>query len=177
MPLNRICRMCRGVLSRPNAPFCSKCGAVVPNQVEIFVSYAHQDETLREQLQYQLSVFQREELAFIWHDGLIFAGQELLRVVDAHLKTAEIILPLVSSNYVASDSCYNEMKIAVDRHLRKEVYLVPIIMRPVDWTHTPFRTFRALPKDGKPVNTWSNPDEAFLDVVRGIRATIEQVFV
>src|SRR5438045_1165449 len=65
------------------------------------------------------------------------------------------------------------MEQALDRHKAKEARVVPIILRDVDWHVPPLDKLQALPTDAKPVTSWTNPDEAFADVVRGIKRTIE----
>ena len=62
----------------------------------------------------------------------------------------------------------------MERHEAGEALVIPVILRPVDWTGAPFGKLQALPRDGKPVSTWSNQDEAFADVARGIRNAIEE---
>jgi hypothetical protein len=64
---------------------------------------------------------------------------------------------------------------ALERHQRRDVRVVPVILRPADWHHTPFAKLQALPKDGKPVTTWQNQDEALLNVALGLRAMVESI--
>ena len=65
------------------------------------------------------------------------------------------------------------MEQALERHRRGEVRAIPILLRPTDWQITPLGKLQALPKNGKPITTWSNQDDAYLDVARGIRAVVE----
>ena len=96
--------------------------------------------------------------------------------IDAHLHTAQIILLLVSADFLASDYCYDtEMQQAMTRHATGEARVIPIILRPVDWHSAPFGALQALPKDGLPVTDWSKPDNAFLDITRGIRAVAKEL--
>ena len=92
------------------------------------------------------------------------------------MNSADIILLLVSENFVASDSCYDvEMKRAMERHVAGEAVVIPVILGAVDWRSAPFGKLQALPKDGKPVEAWYNQNEAFIDIARGIREKIEQL--
>ena len=91
-----------------------------------------------------------------------------------HLKTDQIILLLISADFIHSDFCYRiEMNQAIDRHDAREARVIPILLRPTDWQGTPFSKLEALPKDGKAVTSWPNIDEAFLDIVQGIRQAID----
>src|SRR6266702_7584475 len=140
--------------------------------IEIFFSYAHKDEKLREDLEKQLSLLKWQGLITGWHDRRIGAGQEWSSAIDAHLDRAQIILLLISPDFLASNYCYGiEMKRALERHERKDAQVIPIILRPTDWHTAPFGKLEPLPRDGKPVTSrsWDSQDEALLDVAKGIR--------
>lgn len=62
----------------------------------------------------------------------------------------------------------------MERHDLGEACVIPIILRPVDWNGAPFGKLQALPQDGLPVTCWRNQDEAFFDIVRGIRVVIDE---
>ncbi|WP_447896448.1 toll/interleukin-1 receptor domain-containing protein [Stenotrophomonas acidaminiphila] len=136
----------------------------------VFFSYSHADEDLRDQLEKQLAMLKRQGVIETWHDRRIGAGQELGQVIDDHINTDDIILLLVSPDFIASDYCYDiEMKRAMERHLAGEAIVIPVILRACDWHHAPFGKLLGTPKDGKPVTQWSDRDEAFLQVARAVR--------
>jgi TIR domain len=144
--------------------------------IEVFVSYSHKDEALREKLGTHLSLLKRERVIDEWNDRRIGAGQEWAGAIDEHLNSAAVILLLVSPDFLASDYCYDlEMKRALQRHNTREARVIPIILREVDWAAAPFAGLQALPKDGKPVTSWSRRDKAFADVARGIRKVAEEL--
>ncbi|HLI09580.1 MAG TPA: TIR domain-containing protein [Ktedonobacteraceae bacterium] len=92
------------------------------------------------------------------------------------LSTANVILLLVSTDFLHSDFCYEiEMKEAMRRHERGEAYVIPVILRPCDWQEEPFGILKPLPTKGKAVTKWHNRDDAFLDINRGIRKAIEDL--
>ena len=147
-----------------------------PRPIEVFASYSHQDEALHDELAKHLMSLEREGLIQHWHDREITAGSELEAEIDLVLNRAGIILLLISPDFIASDYCWGkEMKRALERHDAGEARVIPIILRPVDWHNSPFNKLLALPKDGMPVTRWSNKDEAFLDITRGIRGAIKQL--
>jgi hypothetical protein len=144
--------------------------------IEVFYSYSHADESLRDQLQKHLALLKRQGVIANWHDRGISAGSEWKKQIDDHLESAGIILLLVSADFLASDYCYDvEMMRALERHEQGEARVIPIILRPCDWMESQFGKLEALPRDAKPVTTWSDPDEAFLDVARGIRAVAREL--
>jgi hypothetical protein len=144
--------------------------------VRLFYSYSHKDEILRDELEEALALLKRQGLISGWHDRRIGAGEEWKGAIDKNLEEAQVILLLVSSSFLASDYCWDvETKRAVERHDRGEARVIPIILRPCDWQKAPFAKLQALPKDGKAVTSWSNRDEAWTDVTKGIRRAIESL--
>jgi hypothetical protein len=141
-----------------------------PGSIDVFCSYAHEDERLLKELLKHLGILKRLGVIRDWHDRRITAGSEWKGQIDGQLESAEVVLLLVSANFLASDYCYDvEMKRALQRHEAAAARVIPIILRPSDWLTAPFGKLQALPRDGKPVTTWKNRDEAFADVARGIR--------
>ncbi len=148
--------------------------------VEIFYSYSHKDETLREELEKRLSLLKWQGIITDWHDRRIVAGQEWIGEIDTHLNTADVILLLISPDFMASTYCYGiEVKHAMERHERGETRVIPIILRPVYWQGAPFGKLQPLPTDGKPVKSryWHNLDEAFFNVAEGIRKVVQELSV
>jgi tetratricopeptide (TPR) repeat protein len=144
--------------------------------LSIFFSYAHEDETLRDELRKQLSVLRWQGIISEWYDRNIQAGNEWEHEIHAHLATAQIILLLISPDFLASRYCYSiEMMRALERHLAGEARVIPIILRPVDWEGAPFSKLEMLPTDAHPVTSWSNRDAALLNVAKGIRKAIEDL--
>lgn len=142
----------------------------------LFFSYSHVDESLRDQLETHLSSLRRQGLIESWHDRRITAGEEFGSVIDAHVDTADVILLLVSPDFIASDYCFErEMTRALERHQHRDARVVPVILRPCDWHDLPFGKLLATPKDGLPVTKWSNLDDAFLDVVTAIKRALKEL--
>jgi tetratricopeptide (TPR) repeat protein len=146
-------------------------------EVEIFFCYAREDEEFRKGLEKQLRVLKRQGIITIWHDREINAGTEWEREIDKHLNSAQIILLLISPDFMDSDYCYGtEMRRAMERHERGEVVVIPIILRPVYFLGAPFGKLQALPTDQEPVTSksWASQDDAFFDVAEGIRKVVEE---
>lgn len=104
---------------------------------QAFVSYSHKDESLRAALDAHLSGLVSQGVIQLWHDRAIEAGAEWEAEIQAHLEAADIVLLLISADFLASPYCYaSEMKRAVQRHEQGLARVIPIILRPVDWQHT-----------------------------------------
>ena len=135
----------------------------------VFFSYSHRDETWRDELEIHLQSLQRQGLIDTWHDRRILAGDDVHDSISEHLESASIILLLVSPYFIASDYCYNvEMARALELHQNDEARVIPVILEPCVWHKLPFGDLRATPNDGKPVSKFSNPHDAFVEIVNAI---------
>ena len=142
---------------------------------KLFISYSHADEALRNELEKQLAMLKREGAIEVWHDRRIPAGDAIDHAIDAELQTADVILLLVSPDFLHSSYCYDvEVAAAMQRHNSRTARVIPVILRHCDWQSSvvPFRGLLAVPQDGKPVASWPDRDEAMLNIVRGIRAAL-----
>ncbi len=141
---------------------------------KVFFSYSHKDEGLRDQLETHLAMLRNQGLIESWHDRRIVAGSELDASIFNELETADVILLLVSADFLASTYCYSkEMQRAMERHDSGEAKVIPVILRACDWTSAPFGKLLAAPKDGKPIMSWPDTDEAMADVARQVRRAVE----
>lgn len=144
--------------------------------MKVFISYSHKDQRYRSQLETHLALLKREGVIEVWHDRKITAGREWADQIDENLEQASIILLLISSDFLASDYCYDkEMGRALEKHQTGEARIIPIIIRSADWTTAPFAKLQSLPKEAKPVNSWRKKDEAWTDVAKGIRQVVEEL--
>ena len=143
--------------------------------IDVFISYSHRDRALCDELEKHLGSLKREGVIRFWTDHAVTAGDEWEPRVRQALESADMVLLLVSPDYLSSDVCGLEMKRAIARHHANRARVIPIILRPVDWKHSFLAALSALPKDGHPIATRSNQDEAFLDVVSGIRRAVGDI--
>ena len=152
------------------------CDKSQTDSIEVFYSYSHKDEELRQQLENHLSILRRQRAIEDWHYRKITGGREWEGEINEHLRSAHIILLLISSDFIASDYCYDvEMELAMKRHSTGNARVIPIILRPVDWKGAPFGKLQALPKNALPVTKWNHPDDAFTDIAKGIRTVVEEL--
>ncbi len=137
--------------------------------IAIFYSYSHRDETLRDELAKHLTVLRRSGLISEWHDRRILPGEQWDKKISTFLDSAQVILLLISPDFLASEYCYDiETRRALERHQAGQAHVIPVLLRPVAWQGTAFGTFQALPKNARPVTEWPSADLAFLDVCEGI---------
>jgi hypothetical protein len=144
-------------------------------EITIFFSYAQPDQVLQERLAIHLSQLKRDGMIKEWSDQQIPVGSDRSQAIDQAMRSAHIVLLLISADFLASDACYHvEMQQALERHRRGETRVVPVIIRPCDWQHSPFAHLQCLPRNTKPATTWNNQDEAFVVIAHELRRIITQ---
>jgi nucleoside phosphorylase/transcriptional regulator with XRE-family HTH domain len=144
--------------------------------ITLFYSYAREDEPSCVELEKHLRILQQQGFITEWHHRRIAPGTDWSKEIDTHLIRASVILLLISSDFLASDYSYSvEMARSLERHKANEARVIPIILRPTDWFDTPFAHLQALPRNAIPVTTWTNREEAFLEIFTGIRYACEEL--
>lgn len=139
--------------------------------VDVFISYAPEDEALRCRLDSHLAPLVREGLIRPWHRGLLGAGEDRRATAAARLAQARIILLLVSDDFLVDGECRDDIKQAIRRQAGGGARVISIILRPCDWTHETFACLAVLPKGGAPLASSPDPESVWADVT----ARIEQV--
>jgi hypothetical protein len=144
--------------------------------LKVFISYNHSDDDFKINLSKHIDPLRRLKLIDSWHDGKINAGQEIDKAIAAEIASADIILLLVSIDYLNSYYCVEiEMEKAMERHNAGDARVIPIILRNCMWQHMPFSKLKALPHDAKAVSTWPDKDEAFASIAEGIRVVADEL--
>ena len=114
---------------------------------KVFISYSHADKTLKQELLKHLMPLKRLHLIKTWTDLEINPGDEWDKKISQNLDSAEIVLLLISIDFINSEYCFNvELQQAIARHKDKQTRVIPVILRPCMWKHTPFAKFQALPR-------------------------------
>jgi tetratricopeptide (TPR) repeat protein len=152
------------------------------NPPSVFVSYAREDEPYKHELIKQLNVLETQGVISSWHDGLLVAGEQWNETIVKEVNAARIILLLVSPDFMNSQYIRNvEMKRASERYEAGEVTVIPVLVRNVNsWQNAPFGDIKlgalnALPVGAKFVSHWSNQDDAFANVAKGIQEAAEKL--
>lgn len=142
-------------------------------KMKVFLSYSHADEKYKEELDKHFAALKRSDKVETWNDREMEAGTRFDDDIKCHLDQDDIIILLISSDFIASDYCYNtEMKKAIERANNDECRVIPIIVRPCLWKETPIKDILALPKDGKPISKYEDRDEAYLEIVSAVNNMI-----
>jgi tetratricopeptide (TPR) repeat protein len=145
--------------------------------IAVFFSYSREDKPLRDKLEIHLSGLRRQGVISSWHDREIVAGSEWEEEIDRHMRTADIILLLISPAFVASRYCYEiELPYAMARHEAGEACVVPILLQEVvGWQQLIFAKLQVYPSGGTPLADWRPQRKAFADVVKGIAVAVNKL--
>lgn len=144
--------------------------------IDAFISYAHADEKALERLHKHLAMLLRDGTLNTWSDHKILAGEKIGETISASLSESSLFIALLSPDYLASNYCYEkEFQHAQQLAAAGSIRIIPVILESCDWLSSPFREYMALPKDGKPISEWANQNNAYLDVVTGLRLVIEDM--
>jgi hypothetical protein len=140
--------------------------------LSVFCSYSQRDEKLRAQVATGLAGLVRDGLLReAWYDRKTIAGENWAKEIHKNLEESDIILFLVSSNFIDSDYCMGiEVVRAIARHKTGDARVIPIILEPCDWESAPFGELQALPGGGKPLRVWTAVNKNRLkEISQGMR--------
>jgi hypothetical protein len=142
-------------------------------KIEVLILFDKEDRELFLELKKHLAPLEMQGLISVWDEDQIIGGTDRKQAIDHHLQKAWLVLLLVSAHFMASYEYYTFAKQALAMHTPPEGYVVPVLLREVDWEHSDFGQLAPLPGNRKPISSWTNRHAAYVDVVKGIRAIIE----
>ena len=144
--------------------------------LNIFISYSHEDEPMKKQLEKFLITLKRDKDISVWQDRELEGGKEYAKEILAELNAANIILLLISQDFIASDFIYDiELKYAMERHENGTARVIPIILRDCDWQNLVFGKLVALPNDGTAVVDFKNSDTAYKNIAQEILRVVKHM--
>jgi nucleoside phosphorylase len=145
--------------------------------LDVFISYAVEDERFKIELEKHLVMLRRTGVIRTLHSQQIgTAGLEWNKDISDIIDQSQIILLMISPSFLASDYLYDqEMKRAMARHASDDARVIPIILRSVDISDTPFSVLVSLPRNNLPVDVGRNRDEVWKNIAIEIRAICDNL--
>lgn len=138
-----------------------------------FISYSHADEHTVKRLLTHMSQLKRDGLLNAWYDEEILSGDKLGESINQELEKADLFLAIISADYLNSGYCFDiEFKRALEMSEQGSLRIVPIIAQPCDWQHSPFKDYKAIPKDGKAISEFTSESNALLNVISELRRLV-----
>jgi len=156
---------------------------ITPPAPSLFISYSHADTELRKAMDIHLGALRRLGKVISWSDGQLEPGKDWNEAILRNLRSADIVLLLVSPDSLDSDYIWKvEIAEAMKRQEQGKCRVIPVLLRPCDWKEMAFSKLEVSPKDPrnarpKPVSLWQDQDEAFSIVVQGIKKALKELAV
>ena len=137
----------------------------------VFIAYSRKDGEIKDRIIDSLKPMMNSGILKVWYDQEVNPGDDWADLILKYLKKADLVLPILSRDFLASGPCLEESKTALKEHAKGKVAIIPIIARTCDWKITPLRPFQALPENGKHVvgGGWNSSDAAYQSILEGIR--------
>lgn len=151
--------------------------AVQDSPVNIFIAYAHQDKPYLIEFRKHLSPLKKRGIIKLWDDAAILPGTEWDKKIKTQLEASQIILLLVSPDFLNSDYIHQvELPKALTRQMEGHATVIPIILRSCGWMYTEeLSELQALPEEGLPVSNWNNHDDAYYNILTGVKKVVDQI--
>lgn len=141
--------------------------------IRLVYSSAPADDAFREQLSAHLQPLVHQGALTEWHEGLMPAGSDMVQERHRAWQSADILLLLLSADYLASSTFnHDEIQQALERHRSGHLLIIPLLLRPCDWQSTLVAHLQCLPRNGKPITQWDDRDEALFSTAQELRHII-----
>jgi len=148
----------------------------MPDQVKIFISYSHKDDALKNLLVDHLKTRQRLMNFSFWADNQLQAGSDWYATIFGQLSSANIVVLLISTNFINSQFCYEkEMSAAMAMHDSGRAIVIPVLLYPCNCSGHAFYKLQTIPDNPKTIDEWDNKDRACINVTENIEARVEQL--
>lgn len=146
------------------------------DRLNAFISYSHADESKKDELIKFLQNLKRDGTLEHWDDRKLLAGDKLDPEIKLRLDQADLVILLISQDFIASYYCY-EIELTKTLELVNEgsARVVAVILDHCTWVDTPLKEFLVLPQDAKPVSEYLNANKAWLEITNSIRAVCTDV--
>lgn len=133
---------------------------------------------MKDRLRVHLSALERQLSISVWHDGCLKGGETLDEEVLKQLRLSDVVLMLISPDYIASKFCFDiEMEQAIARHNRGECIVIPVIVKDIV-NLDGFEQFSKLvrvPKDGIPIASFKSREEGYAQAANMIGEAIKSL--
>lgn len=144
--------------------------------LKLFISYSHKDEILVSNFISHISPLKNNSIISEWYDRKIETGEEFQKDIDNNLENADIICLMISSNFLSSNACIKEKDVALELINRKGIRVIPLILSPCAWiVHKELSDRLAIPTDGKPITSFADLNEGWLDTINWIMKVCNSV--
>lgn len=129
------------------------------------------DRPYSNKLRKHMTPLLRAGLARWWSLDQIAPGEDVSGAVEEKIREADVLVVLVSADLLADDQTMAQV---VRAHLAGK-RVVPLLVRPAAWEHTPLAPLQHLPRDGRPISTRRDEDQVWVEVADGLRRLLSSM--
>lgn len=134
--------------------------------VKVFINYAAEDHTFAEALTTHLVMLRRQGIVSQWSAANLDPDAVLTDQLSQQLQAAQVVLLLLSSNYLDNDTCW----LLQEQAMAATKIVVPILLSPCQWQLSPMlAALSPLPTNQKPIKMWELRDEAYLHIAEQLQ--------
>ena len=145
--------------------------------VRVFYSYAQEDEEVCTRLETHLAPLRQNGTISTWHHRMVLPGDVWDAVVQQELQTAQVVILLITADFLASEKLWKEqISPAIDRHQKGEALVIPVLVRPCLWEITVLKDLQPLPRQGVLFNADKDESAVYDEVTKEIQRVIQQKF-
>lgn len=145
------------------------------NALPLFICYAHANERLVKQLKPSLTVLARRGYILPWRDTDLVPGEDWDETIKERLSDAQVILFMVSRQFLASHYITTEERpLAMELMKGEEAAVVPVLLLPCTWKAEDFARLEKLPRKDEPVSSFNPREQAWALVEEGIVRVVEK---
>lgn len=144
--------------------------------VNLFIAYSREDKSYLTEFRKHLSPLKKGGIIKLWDDAAILPGTEWDTNIKKQLENSHVVLLLISPDFLNSDYINQvELPKALDRQKEGLATVIPVILRRCGWEYTELRELQALPEGGLPVSNWPNHDDAYYDILTGVKKVVDRI--
>lgn len=145
-------------------------------KINLFYSYSHKDSQHRNNMEKHLNLLKERGDISSWHDRNILPGQNISEKIKEKLDDADIVVFLLSADFINSPPCRAEWEQVKDIGKQKLIFRIPIIIAPCSWEDLLGEDdLKVLPKDGTAITTYPDSNEAWKEIYGGIKSVVTQL--
>lgn len=147
-------------------------------KLKFFISYSHKDSKYKDELLVHLKTLELTHNINVWYDGQIMPGENIDTAVSKQLCSSDIVLFLISPNFLASWYCVNiELEKAIERHNRDECIVIPVIIsKCIIEDSFAFSKLKRVPQDGRPIQNFKPMNDGYINALKQIKQLIDIKF-
>ncbi|MFA8298733.1 MAG: COR domain-containing protein [Hyphomicrobiales bacterium] len=144
------------------------------NELKFFISYSKDNEQQLDKFKKYLGQYKGHYKFTPWYDGDLKCGDEWDPEIKRNLNEADLIIFLVSNDFLATDYIRDvEIETAMKRHKKGETKILPVILTDCNWQSkiNPLNKITCFPEKGKAIYETSNIN----DIEKGWSSILKQI--